>query len=128
MTTSINLTTQVQVAGMGAASDAHRFEVEAVDRIEVTVPAAGNVAVSVQPGGAEAVQLLFLRAGTYSDDLTYTVTDGAADVRLNAPQLFAGTGAVELLGTAQNTITFSNATAQDIEVLILVGRDATPGA
>jgi hypothetical protein len=128
MTTSINLTMQAQVSGAGSASGSHNLQVEAFGNVAVTVPAGGNLVVDVQPSGTDQVELLFITASTYSDLLTYNVSgaNGATGVRLNAPQLFAGTGAVRLLGETQNTITFDNGEAEDIDVEILVGRDATP--
>lgn len=131
MATTMKSTVKVEVSGAGTSSATHSIEVEAFDKIEVTVPGAtggtpGEIDVEVQPGGTGQVQLLFITADSYSEDLTYSVTGGTSDVVLDAPQLMAGAGAVALLGTAQNTFTFSNADSSAVGVQILVGRDATP--
>lgn len=125
MATTMNITLKADVAGSGSTSATHTLNVEAFDSIDVTAPGSGTVAVEVQPGGTGQVEAIFITAATYSDDLSYTVTGGEADVALNAPQLFVGSGAVNLLGTTQNTITFTNNETSDIDVQILVGRDAT---
>lgn len=131
MATDLRAIITVQIGGAATQSATHSLKVEAYDLIDVVVPAesggtAGEVEVEVQPGGAGQVQLLMITADSYGDQLTYSVADGSSDVRLNAPQLMAGGGAVGLLGNTQNTITFSNATTSDVAVRILVGRDATP--
>jgi hypothetical protein len=128
----MTVTMKVQVSGAGSFSATQKIEpVEAYGKIEVTVPARSNstpgeLLVDVQPGDAGQVQLLFITAGTYSEDLSYTVTGGAADVTLDGPQLLVGSGAVELLGSEQKSLTFSNDTDEAVSVQIVVGRDATP--
>ena len=130
MPISIKATVSVQVPGVGTMSDTHTLEpVEAIDKIEVDVPKAadgGAAEVEVQPGGAGQVHLLLITADTYSDQLSYTVDGGAADVVLDGPQLMVGAGAVSLLGPVQQKITFSNAASDAVKVQIVVGRDATP--
>jgi hypothetical protein len=123
----MKVTLRTDVSGAGTTSATFTLaNIEAYDRINVTAPASDSVEVEVQPGGSGQVQLIFITAGTYSDNLTYTVTGGEADVALNAPHIFVGSGAVALLGSTQNTITFTNGETSDIDVEILVGRDATP--
>lgn len=126
MATTMKVTFKADVSGASTTSATHTLsDIEAFDKIGVNVTASGSENVEVQPGGAGQVQLLFITADSYSDDLTYTVSGGVTDVPLNAPQLFVGSGAVGLLGTTQNTISFSNGESSDIGVQILVGRDAT---
>jgi hypothetical protein len=126
MATTMKVTLKADVSGASTTSATHTLSnIEAFDKIDVTVPASDNIEVEVQPGGSGQVQLLFITAGNYSDNLTYTVTGGESDVALNAPQMFVGTGAVGLLGNTQNTITFTNGESSDIDVQVLVGRDAT---
>ncbi len=136
MAVSMKSTMKVEVAGSGTSSATITTGADAFGKIEVTVPAAsgsppvaGTLEVEVQPGGLGQVQLLFITAGAYSKQLSYVVDDGGGvsppeTVTLDAPQLFVG-GAVGLLGAVKE-IEFANATAADVDVQILVGRDATP--
>ena len=131
MAKQIKATLTVQVPGVALSSATHTLEVEATGQIAVTVPGEsggtpGELVVDVQPGDAGQVKLLMITADSYGEDLTYTVTGGSADVALDGPQIFVGSGAVGLLGATQNTITFSNSDASSVAVQIQVGRDATP--
>ncbi len=133
MPASMKSTMKVEVAGNGTSSATQTIQVEAYGQIFVTVPAAtgsvpvaGTVDVAVHGGGAGQLQLLFITASAYSSDLSYITGDVSPpkSVILDSPQLFVG-GAISLLGTV-NSIEFSNAGAADVDVEILVGRDATP--
>lgn len=120
---------RVEVAGASTSSATHTIEAEAYDRIEVVVPAGDDRTVQVQPGGAGQVSLLLVTAAEYPNDgagtnlLVYTV-DGGSSIDLDAPLLLVGAAAVGLLGDV-NTIVFTNNHTADLEVSILVGRDAT---
>lgn len=121
---------RVEVAGAGTASATHTLEAEAYDKIDVTVPTGSpnTATVQVQPGGSGQVQLLFITAAAYPEDgsgtaqLSYTVDGGGAQT-LTAPLLVVG-GAVALLGSV-NQIVFTNDSTEEIDITILVGRDAT---
>jgi hypothetical protein len=129
MPTTMKAILRVEVAGSSTSSATHTIQAEAYDRIEVTVPGGGNATVQVQPGGSGQVQLLLVTASEYPDDgagtalLVYAV-DGGGAIDLDAPLLLAGGGAVGLLGNV-NQIVFTNNATDDIDVSILVGRDAT---
>lgn len=132
MPTTMKAILRVEVAGSGTSSATHSIEAEAYDRIDVSVPTGtpNTATVQVQPGDPGQVQLLLITASSYPVDgggnaqLTYTV-DGGDLVALDAPLLVAGAGAVGLLG-AVNQIVFTNDSPEEIDVSILVGRDATP--
>ncbi len=121
---------RVEVAGAGTSSATHTLEAEAYDQIDVTVPTGSpnTATVQVQPGGSGQVQLLFITASAYPVDgsgtaqLSYTV-DGGGSNALTAPLLAVG-GAVALLGSV-NQIVFTNDSPEEIDISILVGRDAT---
>jgi hypothetical protein len=106
-----------------SASDA--LETDAYDKFEATVPAGGSITVAVVPASSK-VQFLLITASDYKH-LEYDVTGGASNVKLDAAQLFNGTGAVSLLGAVPGELIFSHsdATAADATVSILVGRGAT---
>lgn len=128
MPTTMKAILRVEVAGASTSSATHTIEAEAYDRIQIVVPAGDSATVQVQPGGAGQVQLLLVTASAYPVDagtvqLTYAV-DGGTAIDLDAPLLVTGSGAVSLLGDV-NQIAFTNDSAADVEVIIVVGRDAT---
>jgi len=126
MGTKIKSTMQVEVTGAATIARTHALEVEAYDKIEITVPAgAGGVDVDVQPGGAGQVQLLLITASDYGAGVEYEVDASGDAVALDSPQMFVGAGSVGLLGAVQ-TISFTNPDASDVDVMVIVGRDATP--
>jgi hypothetical protein len=129
MPTTLKAILRVEIAGASTSSATHTIEAEAYDKIEVLVPNGDSATVQVQPGGAGQVQLLLVTASAYPDDgagtvqLTYAV-DGGSAIDFDAPLLLVGAGAVGLLGDV-NEIVFTNDSTADIDVSILVGRDAT---
>lgn len=132
MPTTMKAILRVEVAGAGTSSATHTVEAEAYDKIEITVPTGSpnTATVDVQPGGAGQVQVLLVTASDYPVDgsgaaqLTYTV-DGGSAIDLDAPLLVTGSGAVGLLGSV-NQIEFTNDSDEEVDVSIVVGRDATP--
>jgi hypothetical protein len=124
---SLNL----QVASGPKLSEAKVVELEAYDKLTVTIKkAAQNIKIELQPGGAGQVQLLFISADKYGDKLTYKVNASAAAgddiISLDGPLLLLSKGAVKLLDAAPSSLFFSNGLAEDVTLQILVGRDATP--
>ena len=119
--------TSISVAASGVAtiSAIHELDIESVGSMEFLVPAGDSVAVDVQPGPVARLRLLFITADEYSDTLTYSVTGGPADVILDGPELFMGTGVIALLGATPNEFTFANGGAEDLNVTVLVGRRLT---
>ena len=100
------------------------LEVDAYLKLNVTVPAAGTLNVEVLPDGGGSVQLLVINPAKPSGELTYLV--GADKVPLDGPHVLLGAGAVSLLAGTIGTLQFENAGAEDAEISILAGRDATP--
>lgn len=127
MPEKINWMLNVQVIGGPKLSDSQTVEVDAYDKIEVTIEAgAADKEVQVQPGGSGQVQFLLIRSSQYKDTLTYKVNDSTNVVKLNALQLFMGDGAVGLLDPAPEKLLFSNEMGEDVLIHILVGRKAIP--
>jgi len=119
----ISLSLAVQAAnGPSCAVSKTWNDLAAYDKADITVPKAGTYAITMTPS-VGAVHLLLITAGAYSADLKYSVTNGAQNVPLDGPHLFAGAGAVGLL-QEQETFTFANGGSEDVEVSILVGRKA----
>mgnify|MGYP003574275237 CR=1 FL=1 len=115
----------VAASGVATLSAVQDLEVEAIGSMDVLVAAGDTVAVDVQPGPVDRLRLVFITADSYSDTLTYTVTGGPADVVLDGPELFMGTGVIALLGATPNVFTFTNGGAEDVNVTVLVGRRVT---
>ena len=96
--------------------------VEAYDKIGVTVAAGATQQIDLSPGGAAEVTALVISPDPPDALLTYDVS--GSDVPLDAPHVLLG-GAVALVGDP-TSLTFTNGTAADADITILVGRDATP--
>jgi hypothetical protein len=126
MPVSIDLTLNMQVAkGPNMALSSH-LEVDAYDKIEVTIDAAAKATVELQPGGVDQVRFLLMRSTEYGDTLTYKVNDDANPAHaLNDFLLLIGHGSVALLGFPPKSLLFSNGLAQNATIEILIGRHAT---
>lgn len=116
-------------SGGGITADAVEEEVEATDRIEVTIDAGAVAkAVEVQPGGAADIQLLLIKSNLYSKDIQFFATDSGHDsppIKLTSPQLFTA-GGIALFGDAiPTTLKFTNSTSDPVDVMIFVARKAT---
>jgi hypothetical protein len=128
----INLTISTQVRDGISISVAQSVTADAYDTIEVVIPGGdtttpGTATVEVQPGGVGQVKFLLIRASEYSDKLTYTISGGASNVKLDAPHILVGEGAVGLLGSAPQELEFSNTlgVGKNVSIAILVARKAT---
>lgn len=108
------------------------LEVDAYDKIDVTIPATPPTTDKKVElvGGTGDVQFIAITSDSFSDKLTYKINSSAAATtarKLDQPQLFMGKGAVSLFDAAPATLFFSNAApGSDAHVQILIGRDATP--
>lgn len=110
---------------------------EAYDKLELALDPGGGgaaeVAIEIQPAAAAAVSLLLVKSSLYGAEITYKVSDGAADspeVAFDAPLLLLG-GSVALCGVAPKRLKIKNTfpagdTTKKALIEILVGRDATP--
>ena len=126
MTESINWSLNVQVIGGPKIMASDTKEIEAYDKIEVTIEAeTADKEVEIQPGGAGRVQFLLIKSDTYSEDLTYKVNELTKIIKLDALQVFIGNGAVELLTEPPEKLVFTNDLTNPVSIEILVGRMAT---
>src|SRR5215218_4057138 len=115
MPEKINWTLNVQVVGGPKMAASKTVEVDAYDKIQVTVAVEEVKEVEVQPGTKKGrVQFLLINSDQFGDNddtLTYQVDDGDP-IALDAPQLFVGDGAVGSLGKTPDDppkiLTFSN--------------------
>lgn len=105
-------------------------EVEAYDRIVVTVPHSAasppaEVAVDVQPGAAGKVRFLLIRSDSYGDNLKFKVHDTTNPARaLNDAVLLVGAGSLTLLESPLDKLLFLNSLGRAAAIEILVGRRA----
>lgn len=123
MSHSIQYNFVASVKGGPSISVNGKMDVAVYSVMNITVPAAGSAALDASPD-AEG-QLLIISADSY-DQVTYTVTGGVT-ATLDAPHVLLGAGAVGLLnsGSPVEAITFNNAATEDVEVTIMLGRDAS---
>ena len=132
MPEKMSWTSSVEVVGGPKVSAGDTIEVTAYDKIQVIIPdGGGSIAVDVQPSASDRVRVLAITSDRYGDGLTYVVEqegENPPPVALDAPQVFAGAGALGLLGDAISVLTFTNdlpGEGQNATVTILVGRHAT---
>lgn len=123
MSHSIQFNFVVSVAGGPSISGSGTMEVPVYSVMEVTVPAGGSAVLDASPDAAG--NLLIVTADSY-DNITYTVTGGVT-ATLDGPHVLLGSGAVGLLngGNPVETITFNSTAAEDVDVTLMLGRDAS---
>lgn len=132
MPISISWKLNVQIQSGPSVVIANTLQVDAFDRIEVTVPdttaAPAETTVNVQPGAAGMVKFVLIRSNKYGDNLKYKVHDTTADERsLNDALFLVQAGGLDLLedaGAALDRLLVTNTTGDDVVLEILVGRDA----
>lgn len=124
MPEKINWALNVQVVGGPTISASKTITVDAYDKIGVTVTAQGTETVEIQPGGADRVQFLLINSDEFDDALTYEINATGNSIKLDAPQVLIGDGAVGLLGAPPNSLAVTNGLAQDVNIEVIVGRKA----
>ncbi|MBE9533941.1 MAG: hypothetical protein IMF03_03005 [Proteobacteria bacterium] len=133
MTEKINWTLNVQVVGGPKILASDTIDVDAYDKIDVTIePDASEKEVQIQPGDLGQVQFLLIKSDQYGDGLTYKVNDASSDaiITLDALQVLIGDGAVGLFKGSPEKLLFTNNLVSDgdkipASIQILVGRKAT---
>ena len=124
MPEKLNWSFAARVVGGPTIQRAGDVDVEAYVKLRVTIKKGASQDVEVFPGAGGAAQLLVISPAVPSEKLTYEV--GNAKVPLDGPHIMIGSGAVGMLGAKVGTLKFENKTAQDAEIEIIAGRDATP--
>lgn len=130
MPTRITYTLNVEVNGATTVEETTGFSVEGYDDVVVTVPAhdetnPGEISVDVQPSSSDKIRFLLIESSVYDANLKYSVNGGTEDIALDSMQLFAGSGALDFLGADPKVIEFSNGSARDAKIRIIVGRQIT---
>lgn len=127
MAEQINYIINAQVAGGPKVSEIRSIEVEAYDKIQVSLSKTDkDKVVNIQPPGSGLTQFLSITTASYDKPLSYKVNDAAKVIDLNGPHIFIGVGAVGLLASEPTKLLFTNGTDDIVIIDILVGRDATP--
>ncbi len=128
MSNNVNATIKISVTGGPSVSISESFTTEAYDKINVKVEAgASDREIDIQPGQAGQIQLLAIKSSKYSEDLSFKVHDtGSTPIRIDQPQLYLGKGSVGLLGNNIDKFYVTNSMTEDVDIEILVCRDATP--
>ena len=133
MATRITLKVDLAVEKGPSSTLTRELDIDAYDLLKFTVPAGdnatpGTITVDVQPGQISRLEVLSITSTLYSDLLTYKIDGAGGDVSLDAPHLFVGGGAVQLLGATAKQFVFTNRAGTDkpASVQILVGRNAVP--
>lgn len=131
MTEKINWTLNVQVVGGPKILASDTIDVDAYDKIDVTIePDASEKEVQIQPGDLGQVQFLLIKSDQYGDGLTYKVNAANDEIKLDALQVLIGDGAVGLFKGSPEKLLFTNNLVSDgdkipASIQILVGRKAT---
>jgi hypothetical protein len=126
MPEKLSWTFAARVVGGPTISRSGDVEVEAYVKLRVTIKKGVTQDVEIFPGAGGSAQLVVITPAVPSDKLTYEVGSPATKVPLDGPHILIGSGAVGMLGTKVGTLKFDNKTAQDAEIEIIAGRDATP--
>jgi hypothetical protein len=94
----------------------------------VVVAGAANVEVALPWGAGGKANFLVIKPAQASALLSYKVNDDTStnSYALDGPHVLIGSGAIKLMGAGPSTLFFSNTSAKDIAVEILIGGDATP--
>ena len=132
MPEKLNIALNMQIVGGPNISISMARDIEAYDKLEVTITAgASDVEVEVQPSAEGQVGFFMIGLKDdkhYGTEVSYKVNNTGGDsVTLDAPHVLIGHGAVGLMKLqAPLKLYFSNTHPEDIAVQALVGRDATP--
>lgn len=126
----ISYSVTVQITGGPSVAIAGVIEVDAYEKIDMTVPAKvaavnGKADVTVSPGDLDQTKLVIITASSKDGTLSFkTTAAGAVDVPITGPLTMFGGTACSLLGAKPDKFTFTNTAAVAATVTILVGRKA----
>jgi len=125
MSETINWNLAVNVGNGPQLNGADTLTVDGYDKLKVVVPTGGNESVNAGPGNWTSVSLLMISPSKADAQLNYQAAGSATTVPLDGTHLLIGKGAVSLLGTGAAQLKFTNNTAADVSIDIIVGRSAS---
>lgn len=126
----INYSVTVQVVGGPSVPIAGVLEVDAYEKIDITVPAKvgateGTSVVTVSAADLDDTKLLLLTASNQDGSLKFkTSANGATVTPITGPVTLIGKTACSLLDADPDKLTFTNASAAVATVTILIARKA----
>jgi len=123
---TIEVSVKARVKNGPSIGFSRTLEVDAYDRLQVTVIAGAGATIQLIPVATSAVQCLFIESSIYDTSLTYSVNGAGTNIALDSPQNFVGEGAVSALDSVAPpaTLNFTNGLADDVLLKVLVGRSA----
>ncbi len=127
----INLNIKIDVVDGPKLSEIQNIEVEAYEKLTIKLEKkVSDIEVDIQPGGEGQVKFLMIKIENpeqYGKEVKYKLTKPAADPKfvLDRPLILFGLGAISLLGPPKK-LYFTNDWEGEVQLQILVGRDATP--
>jgi len=100
--------------------------VDAYDKLSIQLDGnAADVDVDLQPSGTGGdVELLVMRASSYTAGVTFSADAGASEFTLNGPVVLIGSGSIALLADPPQVVRLTNPDADPVAIDILVGRQA----
>jgi len=109
---------------------AGELEVDIYDRSHKNLADGSEVPVELLPDAGGDVKFLMVKTSddSYKDGLTYGINaDGSETSKLDGPIFLVGKSVVELFlpSSPLKKFTFKNATGAEVEIDILIGRDAS---
>ncbi len=115
---------EVSASGSDTVSVTRTQALDAIDLVEVEIPADGPAEheVEVQPGSTDELRFLLIYADDYSDDLTYALSSGGTAIVLDQPHLFSGAGAVGLFASVPQSLFVVNGTGDARTLKVMAGR------
>ncbi len=105
-------------------------EIEAFDKVDVSLAGGGTVTVDLQPGKAEQIALLLITSSKYDKKITLKLKGGtdSPSLTLEQPHVFVNDGAmlftVERPATVELKSTLGNDPANTADIEIFVARRA----
>jgi len=85
----------IQVPGGPKLSLSKTFGVDAYDEVGADIPSDMDAhTLEVQPSSSGQVKFMAISSTHYSDSITYSVGSSTTSIKLDAPQVFLGEGAI----------------------------------
>ena len=127
MAERINITVSAKIKSGPSISFSESLSVDAYDKLDIVVAPGTPKTIQLLPPGTTSVHLLLIKSSQYSDQISYTVNGAGSTIILDTPQNFIGLGSLATLDDANDpaTLVFTNDLAEDVNIQILVGRNAT---
>lgn len=123
----INITVSAKIKSGPSISFSESLNVDAYDKLDVTVAPGAPSTIQLLPPGTTSVHFLLIKSSQYSHQISYTVNGAGSTIILDTPQNFIGLGSLAALDDVNDpaTLVFTNGLAEDVNIQIFIGRNAT---